>query len=351
MAAQDRRPPPPLSEELLAFPSSFSFFQAVRLLRYYVGLETGSVLDEFLRNNLRVRPDLSLAFPGTDIVALNKETLDDESVRFNITTTFLGLYGVSSPLPTFYTEDLLDDASDDLDVVRDFLDIVNYPLFPLLILAWSKYRLYIKILDEKDPEYFERLFCLLGVGIEEVRRGVRRSYELLRYIGLFTQWPRSAKGLQTLLSDATEVPWVEVEQCVLRRVKIPMDQRIGLGLYNHQLGEDAYLGEEIDDRMGKIHVTIGPMNEEKYHAYLPGSENFRAARNMIRFYALEPVDFDIELVCDSNEVRPACLGQGKWSALGYDTWLLGNGPPARASAVFSIKHFQHVSKGGSDVQR
>jgi len=34
--------------------------------------------------------------------------------RFLITATFLGLYGVSSPLPTFYTEDLMDEASQDI---------------------------------------------------------------------------------------------------------------------------------------------------------------------------------------------------------------------------------------------
>lgn len=339
MAVTDRRPPPPLSQELAESPASFSFFQAVRLLRYYVGLETGTVLDEFLRNHLRVRPQLSLGFPGTDIVALNRQLLDDEEVRFNITTSFMGLYGASSPLPTFYTEDLLDDASDDLDVVRDFLDIVNYPLFPLIILAWSKYRLYIKVLDEKDPEYFERLFCLLGVGLEEVRRSARRSYEMLRYIGLFSQWPRSAKGLQTLLSDATETEKVEVEQCVLRRVKIPMDQRLKLGELNSELGCDAYLGEEVDDRMGKIHVTVGPMPEQKYHAYLPGSENFQAVCDLIRFYALEPVDFDLELSLDPLEAQPARLGHGKWSALGYDMWLLGNGPPEKTSAVFPMVYF------------
>jgi len=358
MATQDRRPPPPLAEDLFARPSAYSFFQAVRLLRYYQGLSTGSMLDSFLRNNLRVHPDLSLAFPGSDIVGLKKEipapdpdTVDDaatvveidpQKIRFDITTSFLGLYGASSPLPTFYTEDLLDDASEDLYVVRDFLDIVNYTLYPLIILAWSKYRLYIKVLDEKDPEYYERLFCLLGVGFEEVRRTARRSYELLRYIGLFTQWPHSAKGLQTMLADFLETK-VEIEQCVLRRVKIPLDQRFGLGLENHELGECAYLGEEIDDRMGKIHIAIGPMDEAQYHAYLPGSENFRALCGLIRFYTLEPVDFDLELLLEPVQAEPACLGQchvqSKWSALGYDTWVLGEHPPARTSATFSLRNF------------
>lgn len=335
MADSDRRSPPHLKETLLEKPASFSFFQAIRLLRYYVQQEQGETGDKYLHDNLRIRPDLSLAFPGTDMVGL-KEKRDGDQLQYEITATFLGLYGAASPLPTFYTEELLDDATEDMEVVRDFLDIANYPLYPLLIRAWSKYRLDVKVLDEQDQDYLERLFCLFGLGTQSLRDCVPRSYELLRYIGLFSQWPRSAVGLKTVVGDALRVADVNVEQCLLRKVPIPMDQRCYLGVQGYTLGDDAYVGQEIEDRLGRFRLVVGPMDEEKYHSCLPGSANNKWIAELVGLYVLQPLECELELVMLPDDAQTARLGGDKWSQLGYDTWVFSTPKIDEARARFPL---------------
>ncbi len=51
-----------------------------------------------------------------------EEKSDSEDERFEVQVNFLGLYGTSSPLPVFYTEDLIDEASDDESVAREFIE-------------------------------------------------------------------------------------------------------------------------------------------------------------------------------------------------------------------------------------
>ena len=348
MADADRRQTPALSpdstlpsikEDLLQKTPAYAFFQAVRLLRYFAGREGMQDELRFLNDTLRVRPALSLAFPGTDMTDMQELCTEDECIRYRITATFLGLYGSSSPLPTFYTEELLDDASDDVSVVRDFIDIVNTPLYPLLIRAWTKYRLLIKLVEEHDQDYLERLFCLCGLGLPELRNRIMRPIRLLRYIGLFSQWPRSALGLQTLLSDSLGGVPVDVEPCTLQKVRIPDDQRFSLGQENNCLGEDAVVGELVEDRLGRITVRIGPMSAEDYHQCLPGSDRYEWIVQLIRLYLVQPLSCNLQLVMRPAEAQNAQLGGTTWSALGLDTWVFSTLQPERAEAPFQIEEF------------
>lgn len=349
MADEDRRPPAavkrkqaalPVKQDLLEKTPAYSFFQAIRLLRYFAGREGMQDDERFLNENLRVRPQLSLAFPGTDMADMLEVRDDDEGIlQYHITATFMGLYGSSSPLPTFYTEDLLDDLTEDLDVVRDFIDIVNIPLYPLIIRAWTKYRLLIKVLDEREPDYLERLYCLCGLGLPELREDIQHPYRLLRYTGLFSQWPRSALGLKTLLSDALGGVPVDVEPCKHRRVRIPDDQRLQLGMQGNSLGQDSVLGELVDDRLGKIAIHIGPMNADDYHDTLPGTDRYEWIIQLIRLYLVEPLTCQLEYSMIPEETRHAELGGFTWAQLGHDTWLYSSQVPREARATFQVTEF------------
>jgi type VI secretion system protein ImpH len=334
VARKDWRQTADVNTNLQQRPQAFSFFQAMRLLRLQSGKTSGEKLQEFYRDNLRIRPYLSLAFPPTDIQELSAETLESGEKRHRLTVNFLGLYGADSPLPTFYTEELLDEASEDKSVSRDFLDIFNNNVYSLFFQVWSKYRLMLKVVEERDEAYLERLYSLLGVGAKPLRDALPDSYRMLRYIGLFTQYPRSAMGLQTLLRDALDVEKVEVEQCALRRVTIPRDQRCRLGLAGAGLDEDAWLGEEMDDRMGKACIRIGPLSDQAFHRMLPGQEGREWAVKLIRFYLVAPLEVDLELSVKPEDVETAQPGAGKWSQLGCDTWVFAGDRMDTAHAFF-----------------
>lgn len=337
MADASRGPSPDLERDLFANAPSFGFFQAMRLLRLLFTRESGhDTGTAFFRENLRVRPHLSLSFPGTDLTRLEKDEKDGRPL-YRSTVSFLGLYGSSSPLPTFYTEDLIDQVTDDVTVVRDFVDIVNSPFYPLLIQAWLKYRLFFQVDGLSDKANISRLFCLFGLGSVELRDRVTNPRRLLRYIGLFSLWPRSATGLKTLISDVLGGAKVSVIPNLERRVPIPGDQRCLLGLQAASLGSDVHIGREIADRQGRFALAVGPLDEETFHGCLPGTETFAWVEELLRLYLAVPLDCRLEISLRREEVSPARLGGGKWSVLGHDAWIYSRTQPEQCRAVFHLK--------------
>jgi type VI secretion system protein ImpH len=323
-----------LKLDLLGKGHEFSFFQALRLLRLFhpPSLDSAEGTESRKEERIRVRPELSLAFPASDVTRI--EELGDETPVFQVTATLLGLYGSSSPLPTFYTEDLLDEEAEDQSVTRDFIDILNHRLFLLLFRCWTKYRQFLQVVEEKNPKDLEKLFCLLGLGEKELREDLSESYPLLRYTGLLTQFPRSALGLKTLLQDALGMMPIEVVPCVRRTVKIPPDQRFYLGASGSCLGKDSFLGEEIDDRMGKFCLRVGPLKSESFHSLLPQNPNHQRLVFLTQFYINEPLEYDLELILAEEEAGPIRLGGPMWSRLGWDTWTFSTDHLGEVRATF-----------------
>lgn len=321
---------PAVKKEILANPRGYSFAQTVRLLRFCA--RTPTDFSEYFRTSLRVTPLLSLGFPATDVYQVEAEYRDEQPL-FKITATFLGLYGPASPLPTYYTEDLLDEAQSEQTVQRDFLDIFNSLFFELFYAGWAKYRWYVKLFDEADQRYYDRLFCLLGLGQADFRERVPNSRRMLRYIGLLSQFPRSAAGLRALVVDACDLPGANVEQCVPQMASIPEDQRCFLGRQGHTLGDDCYLGQEIVDITSKIRIFTGVLDGDKFHKLLPDTVRFKETAALVRFYMAQPLACEWTMQLKKEDVRPVTLGEKKWGQIGFNTWLFSGAESADSPVV------------------
>lgn len=335
MADTTGQPDSPLINDLLSHGHQFSFPQIMRIARQHLGAGGAGELPEIpWQERVRVRPDLSLAFPAADVARVERSGTDKADLL--ITTTFLGLYGSSSPLPTHYTEDLLDEAAADSSVSRDFLDILHQRLYQLYFQCWSKYRLFVRIAEEQNPRDRERLFCLIGLGERELRDSLPDAWQLVRYAGLLSQFPRSAEGLQTLLRDALTVGKLEVEQCVLRRVQIPDDQQMRMGLTGMALGTTTVLGSEMPDRMGRFRIHIGPLSKQEYDTLLPGTQRHDKLSGLIRLYILDPFDFDLQITLAAREAEPIRLGDPDGARLGWNSWCFSGDTLGEVCALFPI---------------
>jgi len=329
------QPNPPLISDLLANGHEFSFPQIMRIARLHLGAGGAGEIPELpWQERVRVRPDLSLAFPAADVARVERSGANDDDLL--ITTTFLGLYGSSSPLPNHYSEDLLDEASADSSVSRDFLDILHQRLYQLYFHCWSKYKLFVRVAEERNAQDRERLFCLIGLGERELRDSLPDSWSLLRYAGLLSQFPRSAEGLQTLLRDALGIRLLKVEQCVLRRVPIPADQQMRMGISGMSLGVSTVLGSEIPDRMGKFRIQIGPLKKHIFDTMLPGSTQHNKLAGLIRLYILDPFDFDLKITLAANEAGPIRLGDPNGTRLGWNSWCFAGDTLGEVSTLFPI---------------
>ena len=310
-----------LEESLLQEGHSYSFFQAVRLIRLILrrqndARDAASVEGRFLR----IRPELTLGFPSSDIARIEEVPLENDGRRFIIYATFLGLYGTSSPLPSFYTEDLLHEASDDKSVTRDFIDVINSSIYPLFINSLLKYNLFLQICEEKNQDYLERIQSLAGLNVGRDQDSARA---LSRYSGIMCQHPRSAHGLKTMLNDSLDGIPVHIRQCVPRIVAIPEDQRASIGLSNASLGEDLYLGSEIHECMGKFRIILGPIPPEIAFSCFPGGSVLKQAVFLVDNYLDSPLEYDFEMLFDPAGVPSISLGDESGAAMGVNSWLAG----------------------------
>lgn len=326
MAAEIGSAASAVEELLLAHGERFSYFQAMRLLSLF-GKARGIPDD-----SLRVRPQLGLGFPENDIDKIEPRA----GGGYRVTANFFGLYGVASPLPTYYTEDLFEEDREGRHATRDFVDIVHYAMYPLLFDAWRKYRLQLRVLEYGDKRLLDHLYSFVGLDDSAVRENLPYSNELLRYVGLFNQHPRSAMGLQRLLADAFYPAAVEIDCCTLRAMSIPEDQRLRLGLQANCLGEDTHLGTAIDDYSSSLTIRLSELPQSLFHQLLPAAQGHQRLHFLTRFYLIDPLEIKVELELRRADARAARtqssadveassgavgLASGSWSQLGLDTWL------------------------------
>lgn len=351
MAGEDRTTSPPVIANLLARAQDYSFYQLVSLLeRLYRPEASVGAEGPADREVLRFRPDLSFAFPVSDVADLEQTRKDPP--RFRLTTTFLGLYGTTSPLPPFYTEDLM--AREDGDEpVRAFLDLFHHRLLSLLYRSWVKYRYHMQFEPSGKDRFSERMFAFLGLGTEEVARitGLPRS-RFLRYAGLFSQRPRSASALEGLLSDFFDDIEVHVEQCTGRWVPIPREQQPAVGLKNCALGENCTLGQKVLSRQSSFRISMGPMSHDTFVKLLPGSSGMHIVSALVQLFVQDRFDMDLELILrlrgdDVPAVRLTSKEEGAHIRLGQTSWLpagTGDGSPRRVVFQFGPTEAQIASR-------
>jgi len=326
LACKVRRSTINIIEDLEEFSDEYDYFQAVKLINRYQLEKKAEVKDTTTRRRRRVkptetkvkiRPDLSLDYVDSDIKSV--EVDDDGNIE--LTTNFMGLYGISSPLPAYYTEELLDDQWDGDDAPRDFLDIIHQHLYPMLYSAWQKYRFAHQTVEQHQEKYWDILYSFIGLSDAEFRDCNKYSQRLLPYLGLISQRQKSMLGFTTILKDVLNTDDVKVIPCVERTVNIPDSQYSQIGFGQNVLGVDCTIGTTIQDRMGKSTIEISSVTGEYLQKCLNDEEYIDFIRSLCKFYLSQPLDIEIVLVLDKNQVSGVTLGQTNWSGLGVDSWL------------------------------
>ena len=142
MAAQGRRSPAAVIEQLRAEPEGFAFFQAVRLLEAQAAREERRPVGEDHapeRESVRFRSAPSLAFPRSEVRGLSRGGADARPLELEV--AFFGLIGPLGTLPAHYNELVLERLRLRDTTLRDFLDLFHHRALSFFYRAWRKYRL------------------------------------------------------------------------------------------------------------------------------------------------------------------------------------------------------------------
>ena len=288
MASETGRKAVDLIELLKTEPQRFALGQALRLIGFaYAGnvVEWGA----FIHENVSIRPWLSLAFPTSEILQFEER---EDVPRFALTATGFGLYSTMGPLPTFYTEELLEEARRDESVSRDFLDIINNHLYHLLYAAEHHNRLERLTVESRRQSPAHIQFCLMGQAAPSLREpGLPRAV----LMELLASRSRSAVRLESYLSHVLGRRDVEVEQCVECHIAIPREQLCRLGSANAVLGEDAMLGCRVRDSIGTFRLHLRSVAAADMQRFLPGRPGYVALTEHLRRYLDTPLEYELVL--------------------------------------------------------
>lgn len=337
----------PLLDRLTQRACEFDFFQAVWLLERYRGGDTlvgerGPVAKE----RLRFRPDISLGFPATDLCRMfTRPNPDTSTPLYLLEIAFLGLYGVSTPLPLHYAIEILRGVEPALtpqpgapeaaartpepgagpgsSPVRDFLDIFHHRVISLFFRSWLKYR-YERMFGAPQRDALTEYLGLLNgcpPSYDAATLGVS-PLRLLRYLGTLTQRPRSATTLAGLLFDYWgDVP-VQIRQFVGQWVPLDEADQNRFGVQNCGVGVDLTIGEQVYDLAGAFTIAVGPVDWETYVSFLPGGFRFRQTRALTRLYCCDPLAFSMEITLRAGEVPETRLTSDAGAgALGMTSWV------------------------------
>ncbi|MCS7314544.1 MAG: type VI secretion system baseplate subunit TssG [Bryobacterales bacterium] len=304
-------------------PWRFDFFQAVRLLER-LDPERKPV-GRFVRPRqevVRFAANPSVVFPASQIQSL--ELRPDGPAR--MTVNFMGLFGPMGVLPQAYTELIISRIRERDYALRDFLDLFNHRMISLFYRAWERYRFGISYERGEKDRLSGVLLDLIGLGTPGLQgRQAVEDQALLYYAGLLAQFPRSASALEQILGDYFDVP-VEVVQFAGGWYRLDPQIQGRLDETNEeyeQLAVGAVIGDEVWESQARVRVRLGPLTLEQYLEFLPTGSAFEPLRALIRFFAGDQLDFEVQLVLRRDEV-PCCeLGAETGAAprLGWVSWI------------------------------
>jgi len=319
MAATDGGAKSALIDRLLAEPHRFSFFQAVRLLHKACpdAVPIGGAGPPSAEP-VRLAVDSSMGFPKSDLARVEKlEHRPGPSYR--VTANFLGLHGSTSPLPSFYAEDVLQDEYAD-GILAAFLNVFHHRVLSLFYRCWLKYRHHFLFSPSGVDEFSRAMFALTGLGDRRLIAAAGfPATRYLRFAGLVTQKPHGAASLRGMLTEYFDGVAVIVRQAVGRRLPVEPRHRAKLGTATCCLGETFVIGDWIHDRLSKFRVVIGPLDFDTYIKFLPGGEWNAGLKRLVRLFCVDWLDFDIELILQAEETPSLRLDLSGHARLGWTT--------------------------------
>ncbi|HEY3646306.1 MAG TPA: type VI secretion system baseplate subunit TssG [Gammaproteobacteria bacterium] len=322
-----------LEHELVSNSREYDFYQVVRLLQRLQEGGEGAPL--------RYRPVLGLERAESDVAGMS----GDSGVGYEISPTFMSLYGAASPLPVWYTSELLDDEWDGGSAPRDFLDLLHQQVYPLLYSAWRKYRFALNAVEGDGERYWGMLYALMGLYEPSMRGRVPDATTLLGQTGLFSRQVRSAAALEAMLRGVLQREDVEVVQCVPRKASIPADQRLRVGSGGCTLGSDAVVGERVVDCCGRFQVRIGSVNADTFSVALAEGGLIDKVRRTCKGFLVQPLECEVVLVLEEGVVQPGTvggsdfnrmMGLNEFATLGQDAWVVGGTNAAGLEVGFML---------------
>ncbi|MCO7519029.1 MULTISPECIES: type VI secretion system baseplate subunit TssG [unclassified Pseudomonas] len=321
MAHPDRQATADLADKLLAEAHQYNFFQLLERLHGLHGDDLEPRWpDPGTRQRVRLACDPRLTFPVSDVY--KAERIPGEADRYRVYTTFMGLHGTDSPLPTYYLDQVAYEHAQGIGVRPAFFDFFNHYLLSLLHRIWRKYRYYIRFQPGAGDGFSQYIFALLGLNDKQLRGDTALPWSrLLSFAGVIASRSRAPGTVAGIIAHCFDLKQVHIREFETRSVTTTARQLVSLGRSNGELGSSFMVGSRTRTRSSKFTIVISELDQEQLHALLPSGINFNRLRALIDFLLRDGLAYDLELRLKQNALSPFCLHPSQGAYLGWTSFV------------------------------
>ncbi|MCY1426044.1 type VI secretion protein [compost metagenome] len=231
---------------------------------------------------VRFRPHPGMGFPAGELKAIEYDEEHPERPA-TVRTRLLGLYGVDSPLPTAYLDDIAQ-RREGHEALEAFLDIFNHRIFTQFYRIWRKYSYPATFKAGGTDSTSQCLLGLIGLGIpgtaNHIATPVSRFLALLSVMRLPTRNAEGISALVTLLAPNTQVRvmphWPR---------KVALAQPASLSRDNPvSLSQGTPLGSMGADANSQVRLELFTEDLAEAQGWLPGRQLHTDLLVLLRVY-------------------------------------------------------------------
>ncbi len=269
---------------------------------------------------VRFRPWPGMGFPASELCAVETDE-DRPELPPTVRTTFMGMYGVDSPLPTAYLDDIAQ-RREGVEATTAFLDIFSHRITTQYYRIWRKYAYPATFEPGATDATSQCLLGLVGLGIpgtaENVATPVSRFLALLGTMRLPTRNAEGIRQLVSLLAPDTTATVTSPDP-----LKVQVSQRSGLGKgHRIALSQRATLGKTGKEACSRILLMLATHNQQEAGGWLPGGQLHTDLMVLLRVYLGYRSDVRLRLTVPVSALSEPRLGQKRRVQLGR-TGVLG----------------------------
>lgn len=251
---------------------------------------------------VRFRPHPGMGFPASEIKEL--ESPERPHLPPTVRVTFMGLYGVESPLPTHYIDDITQ-RREGYEATADFLDIFNHRLIAQYYRIWRKYSYPATFEAGGKDRTSQYLLGLAGLGIEGCAANI--GTPVSRFLALLPVMllpGRTAEGLTSLVSllapDTRAQVWHHDRRRIALKKPLAMSVRQPVSLKGRPV-----MGAYGIDVNSQVLMRLTSTNPAEIRGWLPGGDLHTDLMALLHVYLGARLDVRLQLCVDRTQLPDA----------------------------------------------
>ncbi len=296
---------------------------------------------------IRFRPHPGMGFPAAEIKGL--EPAEHPHLPPTVRVTFMGLYGVESPLPTHYIDDITQ-RREGYEAAAEFLDIFNHRLIAQYYRIWRKYSYPATFEAGGKDKTSQYLLGLAGLGIDGCAKNIATPISrFLALLPIMLLPGRTAEGLASLVSllasETSAQVWHHDKRRVAVRNTLAMSVRQPVSLKKRPV-----MGAYAIDANSQVLMRLKTADRQEAMGWLPGGVLHGDLMALLHVYLGSRLDVRLQLCVDRRllpDARMSCRSEPSSPQLGRTAVmrsLAAEGQKINRTIVINLGRYARVTE-------